>query len=241
MALEAELVVGAGGGVLVAKSDAVLGAGGGVLVANSGEVLDSAIRTAVVTGAADELEASVEFAAALLEMLSLSLLGVGVMLDCEVLESAMVEFALVVNAKGAATTVVDNGDTVSLLASVEVPFVLATGVELDVVNAVLDDVLDNVLDENRKSKKEGDVEVEVLEGADVLTVDASAVLKLVVATSVVVPFADAACVSKIVSSTVSVVVAVSTAAGGGGGGGGTEEASDVVDLDSSKLEVCADF
>jgi len=195
VALEAELLVGAGGGVLVAKSDEVLGAGGGVLVAKSGEVLDSAIRTAVVTGAADELETSVEFAAALLEVLSLSLLGVGVMLDCEVLESAMVEFALVVNAKGAATTVVDDGDTVSLLASVEVPFVLATGVELDVVNAVLDDVLDNVLDENRKSKKEGDVEVDVLEGEDVLTVDASAVLKLVVATSVVVPFADAACVS----------------------------------------------
>ena len=74
-----------------------------------------------------------------------------------------------------------------------------------------------------------------------LTADAGAVLKLVNVTSVVVPFADAACVSKIVSSTVSVVVAVSTAAAGGGGGGGTEEASDVVDLDSSKLEVCADF
>ena len=45
VALAAELVVGAGGGVLVAKSDEVLGAGGGVLVTNSGEALDSAFRT----------------------------------------------------------------------------------------------------------------------------------------------------------------------------------------------------
>ena len=194
----------------------------------------------MVTGAADELETSVEFAAALLEVMSLSLLGVGVTLDCEVLESASVELALLVKARGTATMVVDVGVAVSLLASVEVAFVLATGTELDVVNVVLDGVLDSVLDENRKSKNEGDVEVEPLD-EDVLTVDADAVLKLVVATTVVVPFAEAASVSKIVSSTVSVAVAVSTAAAGGGGGGDIEEESDSVDLDSSKLEVCAEF
>ena len=52
----------------------------------------------------------------------------------------------------------DSENAAALLASVEVAFVLATETELDVVNAVVD----GVLDEKKKSKKEGDVEVEVL-------------------------------------------------------------------------------